>query len=136
MKKAYGLIVSYTLLVCVSSYISAKENNFDEYSDFDKTRISSCLTRLEIYANGSRNLTPFPGLDEAWQRNFSKGYLYSAIPDFYMHKERFKSKFVKKEHQAAQVNSHKKTGNGWFDAMDCTRDLIAYGIMIEKVNLD
>jgi len=67
-----------------------------------------------------------------FQIDFSKGYLFSAIPNFYEQKENFRTQFVTDEQQSDLVKRHLGTSNAWFDAMDCTRDLIHYRIMRSK----
>ena len=40
---------------------------------------------------------------------------------------------VEKKNQIDQADLSIKTINSWFDAMDCTRDLLSYGIMKDKI---
>jgi len=113
---------------------NAKSSNAKtEMTPYKKSRIYSCLVRLERYANLSKNIFQVPNQSETFQSDFSKGYLFAAIPEFYKQKEKFKSKNVKEKQQFNSVNLHIKTVNSWFDAMDCTRDLISYGIIESKL---
>lgn len=102
------------------------------YSGYEISRINSCLIRLEKYADSSVNMFNNMNLPESFQIDFSKGYLFSSIPNFYEQKENFRTQSVTDEQQSDMVKLHLDTSNAWFDAMDCTRDLIQYRIMRSK----
>ena len=102
------------------------------YSGYDIARINSCLVRLEMYANQSKNMFESTELPDSFQANFSRGYLYAAVPEFYKKLQETQSPSVREEQQADLVEMHLNTSNAWFDAMDCTRDLVHYKIMGNK----
>ena len=133
MKKILGLALGLGMVALMPSVGNTTDNAKTEMTPGKKSRIYSCLVRLERYANLSKNIFQLPNQSETFQSDFSKGYLFAAIPEFYKQKEKFKSKYIKEKQQFHSVNLHIKTVNSWFDAMDCTRDLMLYGIMKDKI---
>jgi hypothetical protein len=110
--------------------ITSVSKNKSSSSGYEISRISSCLMRLEKYAELSRNM--FDNLPPSYQSDFAKGYLFAAIPNFYETLNNFRNPYVTDDSQNEQVNWHLETSNAWFDAMDCARDLTHYGIMKPK----
>jgi|GEM_PF-2079828 len=138
MKLFTQLFLAITLAFSQSSVAS----NLDTSSlkPYDISRIHSCLSRLDYYAQNSKNLMPVEELPADFQTDFSLNYLDAAAPDWrdvqllLESLEGFTLSVNSLDFQHQHAQTHLDTNNAWFDAMDCSRDLMMYGIMLPKVS--
>ena len=136
------LITTLFLAITLASSQSSVASNLDMSSlkPYDISRIHSCLTRLDYYAQNSKNIISGLELPADFQADLSRGYLDTAAPEWRDVQRSLESlegfifgaNSVDFQHEQAQT--YLNTNNAWFDAMDCSRDLMTYGIMLPKVS--
>lgn len=133
IKKILWAVGTVTLFSYASVVSSADVSS--KISDKRVPLIAGCMFRLDLYAGQSKNF--YPNDDPRHQAKVAQGYLKIAQP----YSKELATVLIPKlpggmvafaQMQEEVVKQNIQTNNVWFDAMDCTRELMTEGVMYPK----